>query len=215
LLGFLGFVVVVFLFTLSRGGWLGFFPMYAMFIIFSKRYRIPLFAVFLILLISLPFVLPQKIKDRFADAFAPEATYTVLDTKMNFSLSTAARINAWKQGFERWQVRPLFGFGVAAGGVTDNQYTRVLTETGTVGFIAFVWLLVRIFRMGIGVFQSSEASNFARGLSLGFLAGLVGLLTHSLSAATFILIRVMEPFWFLAALVVMLPEFSGKEEVRA
>lgn len=204
-LGLLGFVVVVFLLTLSRGGWLGFFPMYAMFIILSKRFRIPLFAVFLVILVSMPFVMPQKVKDRFTDVFAPEATYVLFDQKMTFSKSTAARINAWRSGVERWKARPLLGFGVSAGGVTDNQYTRVLTETGTIGFIVFVWLLVRLFRVGFYSFRNSGGDNFAKGLSLGFLAGLVGLLTHSLSAATFILIRIMEPFWFLAALVVMLP----------
>jgi O-antigen ligase len=205
LAGVLVFVGVVFLLTLSRGGWLGFFAMYAMFIILSKRFRIPLFAVFLVLVLSLPILMPQKVKDRFMDVFSPEVTYTVLDTKMSFSKSTSARIDAWRFVMERWKVSPLFGFGVSAGGVMDNQYSRVLLETGTVGFLAFVWLLIRLFRTGLTVFYLSGDNNFAKGLSLGFLAGLAGLLTHSFSAATFILIRIMEPFWFLTAMVVMLP----------
>jgi len=45
-----------------------------------------------------------------------------------------------------------------------------------------------------------------RGLALGFLAGFIGLLVHSFGAATFIIVRIMEPFWFLAAIVIVLAE---------
>jgi hypothetical protein len=34
---------------------------------------------------------------------------------------------------------------------------------------------------------------------------------HGFSAATFIVVRIMEPFWFLAAVVIMLPEIKEEE----
>jgi hypothetical protein len=46
---------------------------------------------------------------------------------------------------------------------------------------------------------------------VGYLAGLVGLLVHSVGANTFIIVRIMEPFWFLTALIVMIPRFEGAE----
>ena len=54
--------------------------------------------------------------------------------------------------------------------------------------------------------------DWEKGLALGFLAGFVGLLLHAFSANTFIIVRIMEPFWFLAAIVVMLPEISALSE---
>jgi hypothetical protein len=39
----------------------------------------------------------------------------------------------------------------------------------------------------------------------------VGLLVHSVGANTFIIVRIMEPFWFLTALIVMIPRFEGAE----
>jgi hypothetical protein len=48
--------------------------------------------------------------------------------------------------------------------------------------------------------------DWERGLTLGFLAGFIGLLVHGFAAGTFIIVRIMEPFWFLAAIVVMLLE---------
>ena len=53
--------------------------------------------------------------------------------------------------------------------------------------------------------------DWERGLTLGFLAGFIGLLVHSFAAGTFIIVRIMEPFWFLAAVVEMLLEFQQKE----
>lgn len=48
---------------------------------------------------------------------------------------------------------------------------------------------------------------------MGFLAGFIGLLIHSFSANTFIIVRIMEPFWFLTALVMMLPEILQSKEL--
>jgi hypothetical protein len=46
---------------------------------------------------------------------------------------------------------------------------------------------------------------------MGFLAGFVGLLFHGIGANTFIIVRIMEPFWFVAAMVIMVPELEKKE----
>ncbi len=47
------------------------------------------------------------------------------------------------------------------------------------------------------------------GLVLGFLAGTAGLLTHAIGADSFIIVRIMEPFWFFAGIVTMLPMLQG------
>jgi hypothetical protein len=43
------------------------------------------------------------------------------------------------------------------------------------------------------------------GLSLGYLAGFTAMLTHSIGANSFIIVRIMEPFWFLTAMIIMIP----------
>jgi hypothetical protein len=42
------------------------------------------------------------------------------------------------------------------------------------------------------------------GLVLGYIAGLIAMCTHALGANTFIIVRIMEPFWFLTAIMVVL-----------
>jgi hypothetical protein len=37
------------------------------------------------------------------------------------------------------------------------------------------------------------------------------MLFHAIGANTFIIVRIMEPFWFLAGMVVMMPEIEKRE----
>jgi O-antigen ligase len=82
----------------------------------------------------------------------------------------------------------------------DSMYPRILTETGTVGLVAFFILIGAVFRMGWSAYREVQ-DPFSRGVAMGFLLGFVGLLVHAIGANTFILVRVMEPFWLVAALV--------------
>ena len=49
------------------------------------------------------------------------------------------------------------------------------------------------------------------GLTLGFVAGFVGLMAHAITSNTFIIIRIMEPFWFLTGIIIMLPSIKKIE----
>ena len=68
--------------------------------------------------------------------------------------------------------------------------------------------------MARGVLKLEEIQNddFTAGLSVGFLAGYLGLLGHALSTNTFIIIKIMEPFWFIAAIVLSLPQLIEAEK---
>ena len=46
---------------------------------------------------------------------------------------------------------------------------------------------------------------YFKGLCIGFLAGYIGLLVHAIGANTFIIVRIMEPFWFFAGIIVVIP----------
>ena len=36
------------------------------------------------------------------------------------------------------------------------------------------------------------------------------MLTHGIGANTFIIVRIMEPFWFLTAIVIMIPQVASR-----
>ncbi len=205
-----GLAVLVFVYTLSRGGWLAFFPMFVTFLIANKRHRYVLMFFLVVMLIALPRLAPREVHERFQDAFSDYKTYTILGKKFTVSESGAARIDSLTLSFKRLMAKPVFGYGVA-GSIIDNQYARVLTETGVVGMMAWLFLISRIFKAGWRAY-ATEDDDFVKAVSVGLVAGLVGLLVHSLASATFILIRVMEPFWFLTAIMVMLPALRRQQQ---
>ncbi|MCK5427227.1 MAG: O-antigen ligase family protein, partial [Thermodesulfovibrionia bacterium] len=201
---FLGFIVPPFLFTLSRGAWLGLIPMYISLIILTKKSRHLLLVSFVIIVILSPILLPQTVKDRITTTFVAGEVYTVFGKQILFAESAAARIEVWKYTVKKWYKRPFLGYGVTGIGFVDSQYARILGETGLIGFLVFALLMATIFREGVRNFKLVE-DDWARGLTLGFLAGLTGLLFQAFSASNFIIVRIMEPFWFIAAIVIMLP----------
>jgi hypothetical protein len=48
------------------------------------------------------------------------------------------------------------------------------------------------------------------GLTLGYLAGLATMVIDRIGANTFIIVRIMEPFWFMTGIITLLPLLEGK-----
>jgi len=200
---------VPFLYTLSRGGWVAFFPMVLAILFFTRRIKLPLFAFLLFatfIVFSAPSVLPTRVQSRIQETFSPGKKYQFFGREIILDESASERIETWKKGMDKFMQRPILGHGVPDAAVIDNQYIRVLRECGIFGFIAFLWLLVKLLALGYRNYRLNPDDDFVQALSLGFLAGFIGLLFHAFSAATFIIIRIMEPFWFLAALLVAAAE---------
>jgi len=203
--------IVPFFYTLSRGAWLGLVPMCFVLIILTKKRKLAVAGILVLLLVVSPFIIPEMVKGRIMSTFIPGKEYEVLGTRVPLEPSASARIEMWKRALKKWMNRPLLGLGITGVGIVDSQYVRVIGELGIIGFGIFIWLLVAIFRGGLGVFRSTE-DEYIQALSVGFLAGFVGLLIQALTANTFIIVRIMEPFWFLAAVVMTLPNFGEEEK---
>lgn len=214
LIGLLFMALVAFLLTLSRSGWVSFFITLAAFTFFNKKHRLLLIGSLLIAIAILPAVAPKSVHQRVNETFTPWRTYKVMGETINLDESASARIDSWKVGLNRWTKHPMFGYGIPAGAVIDNQYMRVLNETGIIGFALFIAILSTIFRTAYGVYKSSQNDNFAQAISVGFLSGFMGLLLFSAATATFIIIRIMEPFWFMMAIIAALPELE-KDDIGA
>lgn len=212
LIGLMCFAGVAFLMTLSRSGWISFFPAILTFVVLSKEARAPLIVLVLLAAFILPVVAPEKVQQRVAETFTPFREFNLMGRRLGLDESTTARIDSWGIGFRRWMQKPVFGYGIPAGAVIDNQYTRVLNETGAIGFAVFLWLLLTVLSVTWKTFVTMYDDRFARAVSLGLLAGYVGILLLSSSAAAFIIIRIMEPFWFLVAIVTTLPELEKDTE---
>ena len=202
-----------FVYTLSRASFLGVPFVLAAFALVSTRRRVMASAL-LVLVVAAPVaftVLPKPVVGRILYTFEPEVGQpTVRLGRVAFDPSTSARLISVQQALEGWAKRPILGYGVTGFGFMDMQYARTLVETGVIGLAAFLWLVWSALRSGVASFRALRDPE-ERGLAAGFVAGLVGLLVHAIGANTFIIVRIMEPFWFFAAVVVALPNLAQQD----
>ena len=105
-------------------------------------------------------------------------------------------------------------WGKAAWGVWWAWEPRLTTFL----LACFLWLIQRCWRCAWRVFHDAVV-DLDRFVGLGALTAIVGLLIHSLGANTFIIVRIMEPFWFIMALIARLyvlePEPADRPELAA
>jgi len=217
LIGTALFSLVPFAFTLSRSSYMSIIPMYFTLIFFNKfKTRNTLIGVLIILVILSMFFFPKNIKERITYTFIPqvqEGIKTAEVAGIKLGPSASARVQDWSRLFEKWKKRPFIGYGITGVGFVDSQFIRTLVELGLMGFVAFAGLLVEVFRITLRIYKTAK-DDWYKGLALGFLAGHIGMIFHATTANTFILIRVMEPYWFLAAMVMMIPKLEKMEEEK-
>src|SRR5690606_722662 len=136
-------------------------------------------------------------------------------------LSLCIRLEAlWPQALKGFEKNRLLGSGYAtlnkvslfhfpeADG-TDNNYLRVLGETGLLGLITFFsvigFALMQTFQQLVQVAKSHKKRNFDQRLKLvllsGYVAGTVGLLVNALYIDVFVASKVALTYWALTGLV--------------
>lgn len=197
-------IIPPFLFTQSRASYLALILMVLSFGLFTRRKLIVAGLITIALLIS-PIFLPSVVKQRIMFTFnQPEETGQITFGGLRLDTSTSARLASWKDALNAWAKHPIIGHGVTGYSFVDAQYPRILVETGALGLIAFIYLLYSIFKLALINVRNLKTPYF-KGLSIGFLTGYIGLLVHALGANTFIIVRIMEPFWFFVGIITVLP----------
>jgi O-antigen ligase len=200
------------LFTQSRSSYLAAIPVGLALGLMAEK-RVVVVGVILISLALSPIFLPAAVKSRIMFTFTqPKEPGQVAVGKLRFDTSTSARLTSWKEALQDWTKHPVFGYGVTGYKFIDAQFPRVLAETGIIGLAAFIYLLFSIFKLTISNLKELK-TPYLKGLAIGFLAGYIGLLFHAIGANTFIIVRIMEPFWFFAGIVTVLPTLEGAEQL--
>jgi hypothetical protein len=210
-----GLIILIsfpFLYTLSRASYIAIIFSFLTFILFSKR-KIVLITVMVTIALSVVLIRPEAVFFRVQYTFLFEDESLAKIGNVYLDYSSSARIFSWLDSFKTWQKHPILGRGITGIGFIDGQYIRTLPELGIIGLLSFLWLLWIIYKNSLGIYRQMD-DNLYKGLTLGFIAGFVGLAIHALTANTFILIRVMEPFWFITGIIMMLPKLKEEEEME-
>ena len=215
LLTCLGLLIIVpFLYTQSRGSYVAAIPMLITLLILSKK-KTGLSLILIALFALGVLFLPTVVKDRISYTFTQtEQRGQIEIAGARLDTSTSARISTWKDIITKdWIKHPFLGYGVTGYRFVDAQYPRVLIESGILGLVTFIWLIHSLFSAVLKTYRNTN-DPFYKGLSLGFLVCLVSMLGHAVGCNTFIIVRIMEPFWFFAGIVIMLPLIELEEKEK-
>jgi hypothetical protein len=194
------------LYTLSRASYMALIVGFTVIALMSRKYLI-LVAIAAILASS-TLIMPEAVIERVAFTIQEDGGRDLVvagrDLNVNLDKSTYERIHVWRKVGFILGLGPqffLFGGGVSWESVLDSQYARVLLETGVVGFIAFFFLQIQVLRTTRQAYRWTE-DWMARGIALGMFGATMALIVHSFGTISFLIVRIMEPYWFLIAVTV-------------
>jgi len=134
--------VVTLVLSLSRGSLSGFVPLYLVAIILAKR-RLHLIFAAIIGYIFYLLLVPQRVVEFAKEAFTGKV-YRFAGHEFEFGPTAVVRFEQWETILKGWTKAPILGKGVTGVGLADSQYIRILGETGIVGSIFFIWILVML-----------------------------------------------------------------------
>jgi O-antigen ligase len=178
---------------------------------FMTEKRVVIIGLVSVALMLSPLFLPSVVKQRILYTFnQPRDPDQIIIGDVRLDTSTSARLQSWRNALRDFQKHPILGYGVTGYAFVDAQFPRVLVETGVFGLAAFLYLLYSVFRLALHQLRETEEPYY-RGLVTGFIAGFVGLLVHAIGVNTFIIVRIMEPFWFFVGIITVLPMLQQEE----
>lgn len=213
-LPYLGLLVLGFIAlqaTLSRASFLA-AAVVVIVVLFFVRSRSPLLVTgILFVIFSMPVWAPQAVKDRIMFTFtqASNEGEQIRIGRLKVDTSTTDRLRSWQRAIEAWTESPLWGKGVTGAPFMDAMFPKLLADVGLLGFCAFWYLIWSLYRLTRSGMHRIRDPYFA-GITFGFLLGLVGMLVHAIGSNTFIIVRIMEPFWLYAALIVKMTLLQGE-----
>ena len=192
------------LFTKSFGAWLGVIAAVCFGIVFylykSNRKQFALTILYLVLLIIV-----------FLGYFA------LIQKESSFD----ARLIIWQKAWQIFKANSILGIGPGTFGnyfpphpewgvpQPHNIFLAFLLQTGIIGFIGFIWLLIWFFRTGVKLF-TVHCSLF----TVTLMSVMVYILVHGLVDATYWKNDLSVIFWTLVALMVVFRHLKIRNFIR-
>lgn len=135
------------------------------------------------------------------------ATRSYSPAAFTYGLSSAIRFDAlWPRAIAGFMKNPLLGSGYSTltkeqvgqfteAESTDNDYLRILGETGLLGFVAFFGSIGYVVYLLYHAISNPKTPEWVKGLFVAVVAGIVGLLVNATYIDVFEASKVAFTFW--------------------
>jgi hypothetical protein len=123
--------------------------------------------------------------------------------------SVAIRLNAeWPRSLRALYKNPILGTGYSSITLaTDNDYLRMLGETGILGFLTMMILFIEIFRRFFHYFLNKKF-DFQKVIVIGIFSGIIGFLINAFFIDVLEASKVDYVFWMLVGIMIAIIKLS-------
>lgn len=187
--------------TQSRGCWIGFMLSAVIFVTF---YEGKLWGLVPLVILILPFVIPQTIVDRIMSVGNMEDTST--SYRVFIWMGTLGMMKYyWLGGIGMGEaafakVYPFFSYNAIIAPHSHNTFLQLLVEAGISGLLVFLVLQVIFMKNMYVVYRQDSKKSEDSMLALALASGVFGFLVQSMFDYTFYNYRVMAVFFMVLAL---------------
>ncbi|NET57925.1 MAG: putative bicarbonate transporter, IctB family [Symploca sp. SIO2E6] len=212
--------------TYSRGGWIGFLACIFVFLVLLvywysvqlppkwRPWAMPAMLVSSATVVALAILFVEPIRDRVASMFVGRE-----DSSNNF------RINVWSAVLDMIRDRPITGIG--PGNDAFNKiyplyqrprftalsaysiFLEIAVETGFIGLLCFLWLLVVTFNQGMEQLKRlRELGNYQGFWLIAAIAGISGMLAHGLVDTVWYRPQVITIWWLMVGIIASFVELK-------
>ena len=204
--------------TFSRGAQVAFGVSFIAFVfLWSRKVFFFVLMPVVIFFACFPHLIPSIFVGRMANTVRTDGTY---------DYSTQNRLAVWKHAIIMIKANPFLGVGYdnfqrhigdyglprnVRGIDAHNTYLLYAAEMGIPAALLFVVILGMCFWKGMYVFIWSR-DNFFRATSLGFVAGLTGLVVANVFGSRLNSNEVVFQFWILVAVIIRMAEVAREEK---
>ncbi|MCM8799839.1 MAG: O-antigen ligase family protein [Candidatus Omnitrophica bacterium] len=205
----LGLIFVISFFcmfhTQFRGAGLAFVVIVILLSIIKKDIRLAI--LLLIFLLSLPIILPKPLLYWLVQNINP----------YDFFIEDMGRRRHWQTALEMVKKHPFVGVGINTfsisyikykdikdpfvGFYAHNSYLHLAGETGLIGLMIFIWMLIVITKNWINFYRKQKDKNL-KDISLGIFLGWLGFLIAGLLESSLQISNLAVLFWFITGVLV-------------
>ena len=204
----IGIMGIALILTFSRGCWLGIILAIGLLaIIIDKRFIL----LGIVMILLLPFFLPDTIMQRFMSIGNMEDTST--SYRVYIWMGTIAMLkDYWISGVGMGitsfnTIYPLYAYNNIKAPHSHNLYLQIIVEYGIIGFIVIMGMLYHLFKTTMISMHAKKDILLA-----GLMSGMVGFLLQSMTDHTWYNYRVVLLFWVMIGLTITASRINLKEK---
>jgi putative inorganic carbon (hco3(-)) transporter len=233
-----GILFIAFVLSYSRAAWLSMMIALVVWAIIKLKIRFQPIFITAVVFIALVFSFQSQIVmylERNSDESSSNLTEHFSSmTNISTDASNLERLNRWGSALRMFEERPVFGYGPGTymfqyakyqlkkdrtiistnagdGGNAHSEYLGPLSESGVLGLVTFLILIITVLYTGIHTWTRLNDSRL-KGIVLAAIIGLITYYIHGFLNNFLDTDKLSVPFWGFTAMIVAIDLYSRQKE---